>query len=278
MSVPVTVARNIIGARKNVGTWWDVIRQLTLNGNMQWCFDTADIGCIATAADQTWVNRGVAGSTPNLTLGIDTGSSTDDPAYFGTPGGQSAAERFYFDGGDFFRQTNPGGAQPAWVQRLHKDNALFAMGYWCYFTQLSAIHGCFATFDGNTSVTGTYFRVNSNGKPALLIGNGSGTIALNVECSRPVLLSKPCFFGVAVDEASGTGFFQVDGHQESFTSTYSSPSGGSYGAALRVCSSSGTTHRFQAGNAIFGLFVRESSTMTPAEMMAFYDRSRRRFF
>lgn len=268
----------IIRASKNVGTFWDIARHQAINANMQMCIDLGDAACIATAADQTLVNQGVAGSSPNLTLGIDTSGGTDDPAYFGTPGARSANERLIFDGGDFCRQTNPGGAQIAWIQRMHADNAIFAMAFWCYFAQISAINGLFSTFDGNASVRGTYFRVTAAGNLQLLISNGSGSLALNVQTTAVIPIGRPVFLAVAVDEAAGTGLFQIDGSQESFVSTYSSPAGSTYGSALRMFSNSGTTHRFQAGNAVYGFWIRESSTLTPAEMMVLYVRSRRRFY
>ena len=272
---PLTAAQMIVAGRKNVGTFWDIVRALAIDSNMQWCLDAADMACMRSEADQTWLNRGA--SSINWILGANTTPGTgDEPTFLGGPGNQSAY--FYFDGGDNFLQTNAGGAQPAFYQRVHTDNALFAFGFWCYFAQITAINGLIGNFDGNASVRGSYLRITSSGTVQLLISNASGTYALNAESTRVVPRMRPTFIGVAVDEANGLGLFQIDGHQESFVSTYSSPSSGTYGSAIRVATSgTSATHRFQAGQRMYGWWFRESATVTPAEMMAFYVRSRRRF-
>jgi hypothetical protein len=264
-----------IAAIPNPGSFWQIAQYLGIDSNMQWCLDAADIASMPSSSDQTWLNRGA--SSLNWIRGGSTSASSDDPAFNGTAGDLKAATYFSFDGGDFFLQTNSGGAQPSFMQRIHADNALFAMAFWCQFASISAINGLISTFDGNTGVRGSYFRVTSGATLQLLIGRGSGgTYVLNAESAATIPTGRPVFLAVAVDEATGTGIFQIDGTQESFTSTYTTPSSGTFGAAIRVGSSSGTSHRFENGNRMFGWWLRESATLTATQLMALYKRSRMR--
>jgi hypothetical protein len=258
----------------NPGSFWAIAQYLGIDSNMQWCLDAADIASMPSSSDQTWLNRGA--SSINWIRGASTSASSDDPSFNGTAGDLKASTFFQFDGGDFFLQTNSGGAQPSFMQRIHADNALFAMAFWCTFASIGAINGLIATFDGNASVRGSYLRVTSGATLQLLISNASATLALYQESTATIPTGRPVFIAVAVDEAAGTGIFQINGTQESFTATYSSPSSGTYGAAIRVGSSSGSSHRFENGNRMHGWWLRESATLTATQLMALYKRSRMR--
>lgn len=270
-------APGIFGSRQNPGTFWQILQNLGLDGNMQWCFDAGDIASFATAADQTWVNRGVSSPARDLTLGIDTGASTDDPAFVGTPGGLTGGEYFLFDGGDFFRITSPASSAPAWVQSLHQDNAVWALGMWVQLASLSSAQGLFGTFDGNTASRGVYVRVETSGQLRLWVGNGSGSYALAITSTAAIPTGRPVFVGVTLDEAAGTGTMQIGATQESFTSTYTSPTASNSSAPIRVGSNTGTGSRILSGGRLHGLWLRSGTATSAADMMAFYARSRQRF-
>lgn len=100
--------------------------QLGLTDGLRLCLDPGD-ALSFDGTSQTWNDR--SGSGLAFLRGASTSVSSDDPAFNGEAGRGSGDEYFSFDGGDILRLS---GANPAWVNNLHKDGALFTLIEWVW--------------------------------------------------------------------------------------------------------------------------------------------------
>ena len=119
---------------------------------------------------QTFVNV-LGNSAFNMTRGLNTTPSTDDPAFVGSAGVPGAY--FQTDGGDFLRVT--GGTNPSLFADLHKTNS--ANNWWmavAFRTQAAfGTSGVLWGTQNNASSEGLAFVINSTGQLRTQHHNGS---------------------------------------------------------------------------------------------------------
>lgn len=206
--------------------------------------------------------------------GADNSAGADDPTFNGTPGGNSGAEYWSFDGGDKFRYD---ASNETWMENIHKDGAKFTIGVWVYLA-LSGTNGIIGTEASNGANVGFSISVTSGGVPRLRVAKGGSPLALDAQAS---VVSVPAttwsFIGVSVDEAAGDGFLQVNGDTEDFTSTYTTPSSSGATYTLDIASTGNAVFPMTNGSRMGPLFVIEGEALTKPQMANIYQISRERF-
>lgn len=189
----------------------DLIGSLGLTSGLQLCLDPGDGNSYTSG--QTWAD--VSGNGYDFLRGSTSSSQASDPTFNGTPNGQSASEYWSFDGGDYFTL---GQANPAWVNNLHKDNAVFtALGWgrrsWSFGTDGADGTGVFFT-----TVSGTLSYYVYNGTHQALYSTSTLSASAGVWN----------FVGMSLDEASGNLTFALNGGYDAKSGqTYDAPSSGS---------------------------------------------------
>jgi hypothetical protein len=195
------------------------VQDLGLTSGLKPCLDASDINSYS-GSGQVWSDT--SGGAYHFNRGTGSGSDSADPTFNGTAGRQSSAEYWSFDGGDFFRLAQ---ANPTWVNNLHKNNALWAFAGWMYVASLPAsAAGLFGTNEGDNFQVGAAAFVRTDGTLRVGVTKGTSGSALLVTSAATVNTNAWNFLAGQIDEAAGTGILQVNGTQESITSTYTSPS------------------------------------------------------
>lgn len=163
------------------------------------------------------------------------GSSDGDIVFAGTVGGNTKHD--YGTSG-----INTIVTQPSWASELHKNSAVWSFVCWfaldpLYYTGgpgdfAPLIYSSLSFSSGVTARTfpcielGVYNDGSTYDGPYVNIFRSTG-VAAGV-CSASSLgfpsLSHWHFLGIALDEASNTCYFQLDGDHETTTCTFSSPS------------------------------------------------------
>jgi len=133
-------------------------RKLGLSSSLKLCLDAGDAAS-APSSPTKWLD--LSGNGYDFNLGADgTHPGTDEPTLNGTPG--QAGTYFGFDDSDFFTCD---AANEAWMQNLHKDNALLTIVSWVYPTEDggAGVNGLFGTGGNSSSQTGVRFLCQADG-------------------------------------------------------------------------------------------------------------------
>jgi hypothetical protein len=213
----------LVTARRRRGyTLLDVIKGLGLSGGLKLCLDAGDAASLPAASTQ-WLDR--SGGGYDFHRGSTSGADASDPAINGTAGRVSSGEYLSFDGGDYltYETTNP-----TWINNLHKDNAVFSVMAWCYFTGIaSAVQGVFGTSGGSNAKIGVEMRSATNAALTFNMRNGSGSAgASEAANSSSWADNRWTFVAMSIDEALGTNnvIWQTNSDQRFDDMSYSSPS------------------------------------------------------
>lgn len=192
----------------------DVISHLGLQSGLKLCLDAGDADSYTSG--QKWLDR--SGGGYDFFRGAGSGSEGSDPTFNGVAGGQSAAEYWGFDGGDFFTYD---AVNESWMDSFHKTGAKFTILQWLYVSGATTT----AVEFGNIGSRATSLR------PGFLMGSSSSSLrSINVAIDNAAerIYSKISvaaannnawnMVGVSVDMAAGDVSFQINGTSESYTS------------------------------------------------------------
>lgn len=258
--------------------FFEVLTSLGLTTNLKLCVDPGDIlsydGSSQTLADRS--------GTQDFWLGADATVATDDPAFVGTAGaGFGTDQYFLFDGGDVVQAK----AQPAYIQELHKDSALWSAFGWVYVATTGA-HNLFGTsLDASGSRIGTSTTVISN-TLEVWVGHGLGApIALYVASDATPTIATGAwhFFGCRVDEAAATAFFYLDGGYrkvsgaDTFNATYLTPASGNDAATLCLGATGAVNGLLPNGARLGPAAIVQGTALAKADFDAVWDASKGRF-
>jgi hypothetical protein len=193
------------------------VRKLGLTGNLRVCLDAGDDASYASG--QSWLDT--SGNGYDFFRGADGSATGTDPTFNGTAGRRTASEYFSFDGGDYFTYDT---TIEAWMQTLHKDNAVFTAAGWLLLTT-GSVQTILGTLGGGVagSSHGINFQTTAGNALQLFVGNASTGTTIT---STATFAAAWSFIAIALDESvgAGGGTFQINGTQEAFNSAYSSPS------------------------------------------------------
>lgn len=248
--------------KQGAGSLFAILQSLGLTGSLQTCLDAGELTSY-DGTSQTWVD--LTGNGYSFFRGTTSGSESSDPTFNGTAGNLSSNEYFSFDGGDWFtlNQTNP-----AWVNALHKDNAVFSSVAW---TNRSNLLG-----DAGASGTGALIGVSGSDHPFLQVFNGASTV-LNATSTLTVSTGVWQMSALSFNETSGALTFGVNGSFDAQTGkTYTSPSAGSAGSTLQIGSIGGGSSPAAAGRQIAMLAIW-STDLSQTQMTSIFNATRDRF-
>lgn len=268
------------GGGSEAGSLKGIIDAAGLSAGLVVCLD-AGSALSYPGSGQTWSD--LSGSGNDFVLGATSaGSEASDPTFSGTPGGLSSSEYFPLDGGDW--ATLAAGANPAAIEAIHKDGAL-----WAY---LALIYGP-SSWGANDAIIGTGGDLAAgNGVGfAALGGTGAGKIGLRVaNGSGQVIGAYPdvalgtsqwLIVGGGIDEATGAagGFFYLNGayrqvsSTDTFNATYSSPSAGSAAQKLQFGAAGNGALPMASGSRLAALAIWSGVARTKAHLDAVYGAS-----
>lgn len=242
---------------------FDLINLLGLTSGLKLCLDAGDAASYTSG--QSWLDT--SGNGYDFFRGTTSGSAADDPTFNGAAGAKSTNEYWSFDGGDLFRYDS---TNETWMQNIHKDNAKYTFVAWIY--AVTGVNNIVAGNNGGTSGTGTgfHFGTPSTNNVTMRAANGVGSEALNKNSVATVTNGAWNFIAASVDEATGTGYFQCNGTQETFSSTYNTPSSGNASFTTEIGARGNGNSPMPSGSRIAMVAVWEGVFLSQAQINSIY--------
>jgi hypothetical protein len=246
---------------------------LGLTTNLKLCLDASDINSVASGSQTKWLD--VSGNGEDFFRGVDGSASSDDPTFNGTPGGQSRREFYSFDSFDVFTYDT---TNPAWVETLHKDSAVFSAAFWVYVVDAGGTEPAFfGTMGAAGTGVATYY---SGGTTPVFAAYNAGASALTKAASTVMTASAWNFMSLAFNEATGSLIFNINGTAESYSSqTYTSPSSSSASQTLQIGArgNSALASLFKTGNRIASVAIWQGTALSAANLAAIFSNTRAKF-
>ncbi len=258
-------------------TLLSAITTLTLTGNLRVCLDAGDSASYG-GSGQTWTS--VASGAYSFFRGATSSAEASDPAFNGLAGALSGSEYFTLNGSQWFtlNQTNP-----AWVQTLHKANAVLTFMAVVYIPTISSLSQAFGILGDLAAAAG----------PGIEFGSSSSSLAsVNLACSdaagNPTVYNRNTatklkqnswnFISVSANMSTGNVIFVTNGTSETFTSqSYSSPSASSAGDKLQLDSYGGNTGPFTPTGSRRAMTAIWDVALTSANLVALYNAVKSRY-
>lgn len=243
------------------------LTQLGMTTNLQVCLDAGDSASFPSGSQ--W--RDTSGNGYDFDFGPAGGT---EPAFNGVAGTLSSAEYMSFDGGDQFTYES---SNPAWVNTLHQNNALWTFAAWIRPATISGVQRFTGT--GQGAMAGTGVEVGCNGSGALMISvRAGGSNALNATTGGTLATGAWQFVAWSLNEpAGGTGLnIALNGTITNASATYSSPSASNAGQVLQIGAAGNSALRVESGfrMAQAAWWTRALST---AELNLLFQATRGRF-
>ena len=237
------------------------------DANVLAALDAGDINS-TDGSSQTWTDPSLNGG--DFYRGTDGTSEGSDPTHNGTPGGLSESEYWSFDGGDYFTEAaDDWGDHP-----MSKNSAAYTWVFVCEIADLSNYWFFFGNVGGSGAAElGLYFDTTiTTGTMDLVVrrNNSPAGNAIVASSTANITAAQMQFIAISVDEASGAGHFYVDGAEETFTSTYSSPNASSSVTPMTLCFSQQLSSSFwPSGSKLWGTCILDKG-LSVAEMDSLY--------
>ncbi len=256
----------------------DVITNLSLTANLKICLDAGTLDSYTSGT--SWLD--LSGNGYDFTFGTAAGAGSDDPTFNGVAGNLTSAEYMSYDGGDFFEyDTTP----EAWMETLHKNNAVFTIIHWFYKVSDSNIRSHVGTL--NSGGTGMDFEHSAGDRITIAIFDDAGNATvLDVTADVGSAISNDSwhFVAVSLDEPTGAGgsFFYLDGaiaqvsSSDKFDATYSSPST-SGSNEMQIGAGGFNNQNFISGTRSAELAIWQGTALTEANLDAIYANTLARF-
>jgi hypothetical protein len=249
------------------------IQDVGLTSGLKLCLDAGDINSYS-GTGQSWLDT--SGNGYDFFRGATGASQSSDPTFNGTAGGESSAEYFSFDGGDYLTLAQ---ANPTWVNNLHKNNATFTVIFVIRLTSFgggSIGPGLMGDYKGDGTPSFDC-HVTTAGKLGLEVVRSPTAFAIQTTSTAAMSTNAWTFLGISVNEPAGTGIFQINGTQENFTSTYSSPSSSNAGVTLKLGDYGDTLEPMTSGGRMALAAAWEGVSLSTTQMTALFENVRGRF-
>jgi hypothetical protein len=255
----------------------EIIDGLGLATNLKLCLDAGD--ALSFTSGQKWLDT--SGNGYDFFRGTTSSSQSTDPTFNGVAGNKSKNEYWSFDGGDCFKYDT---TNETWMERLHKDNAIFSMAAWVYCGVISAQHYIFATMANAATDTGISFHVGGIDKnPVIEVEHNGADVATITALDEGLIVVENSwnFISLSLTEATGVGgvWWNVNGvgAVDTEASTYSSPDAGDDSQPAFI-GSFGTNFFSPSGYRIAQLAVWEGgAALSAANLDALFNLTRDRF-
>jgi hypothetical protein len=200
------------------GVLLNAITGAGLTSNLELCLDATS--ALSYPGGDTWLD--VSGHGMHFYRGSGSGSDSTDPTFNGSIGGSSSSDYFSTDGADYFSLVS--GANPTWVENMHKAGAAFSLFFVVYCPPSVTNIPLFST-EGGLATIG--FGIDYFGDPTqrMYVENGASFVLVNNQSSA---INVGAWNIVQVSIAAGV----VNGSRIllngtvliTFTATYTSPS------------------------------------------------------
>ena len=242
-----------------------------LTANLKIALDAGDAASWPGSGTK-WLDT--SGNGYDFFLGADGSATATDPTFNGASGGKSASEYWGFDGGDYFTYDS---ANEAWMETLHKDNAIFSFCCWISLGTAAATQVFWAT-NSTTSDVGCLYRTTASGFPLFLVGTASPSI-IDTSALGPPTDGTWAFLGMSIDESIGASgaFHYFNGSVETWTSTFNGPSASSALGPLRSGATVGAGSRLTSGSRLAQFAMWQGAKLSTADFDAIYAATRTRF-
>jgi hypothetical protein len=167
------------------------------------------------------------------------------------------------------------------MNNLHKDNALHSQAMWVYVTAYPASVAAFMGTKrpgSGSSDRGVSTLYRSGGDFRFNNIKDSGTVVLQITTTATIPLNAWTFLGVTLNEPAGTAVLQINGTQESFTGTYSSPSTSNASQTMTIGAAGGDlSFAMLSGTRIANASFWESVALTAGQLDSIFQATRARF-
>jgi hypothetical protein len=240
-----------------------IIDDLGLSTGLQLCLDAGDIASYP-GSGQTWTDR--SSSSSHFLVGATAGAEASDPTFNGIAGNLTESEFWSFDGGDWF--TVATAANPAWIESFHKAGARFTVIAWVFIPVISAFYPIFGNNQDDLLQVGVNFWFRTTNEIKMGVNDGSGVEAWSHATTEQITATGWHFAAFSVSDGA-TGFFQLDGVQESAAVAFATPSAASASFRTEIGSSGGSSSTFD-NNTRLGSFMMWNRALSAAEMMSLY--------
>lgn len=249
----------------------EAIAELGLGTNCQLILDAANASSYG-GSGQTF--QDLSANATAINVGNTSGSEASDPTFNGVAGVRSNAQYFSVDGGDRFRFPS----NPAWVQTLHKDNAVFTFVWWVYITNVT---DC-ALF-GNNRTTSSDIGVSvytlTGGAVRFLQTKGDSVTATTVDSTGTVSTSAWHMIALSVDEslATSNALYIIDGSADALKNlSYPTPSASSASQVSEIFDVGGAALPAKSG-ARLAAMAAWTRALTSTELTNLFSAMRTRF-
>jgi hypothetical protein len=249
------------------GNMLTAIQRLTLTTNLKLCLD---VGVAASyTSGQSW--RDLAGSGYDFFRGADGSATSTDPTFNGVAGGQSASEYWSFDGGDYFTYDT---TNEAWMQTLHKDNAVFSFAAWVNVAS-TAGSGIFGT--NGTGAAATGISVQTDSVAVAVLAYNAGSIVVGASSGMAATAGSWMFLGGAFNETTNSAIFVKNGSSGTGSFTYGSPAAGNATYTMGLASTGNAAKPMVNGSRMASLSIWQGTQLTAANLINIYNLTRGRF-
>jgi hypothetical protein len=248
---------------------FEIVTALSETTSLQFCLDAGD--ATSYTSGQVW--NDLSGNTQHFDRGGGPAANTDDPTFNGVAGTLSSAEYFSFDGGDKFEYDT---SNETWMVNVHKDNAAFTFVFWFYLgtTGSQALVGTTEAAGGGV---GFRLRNNASDRMSLQVRNDTTTM-IDRSGTLTANLGAWNFIAVSLDEAAGASglLYQSNGSQETFSSTYTSPSTAAAASTLQL-GANGAAGSPILANGRLAMVCAWSRALSAGSLNSFFEATRTRF-
>lgn len=162
------------------------------------------------------------------------------------------------------------------MNAIHKDNAKYTFIAYLYPKGLLGVnHPVIGNNGGAAGVgVGFHFGLQNNDKAFMRCANGVGSGALLATSTNGTNDSAWNFIGASVDEATAFGAFQVNAAQETFVSTYTTPSAANASQVTEIGARGNGSAPLPNGVRLACLAVWEGVTLSQAQMNSIFQATR----
>jgi len=215
--------------------FYTILQNNSLDTNLKMCLDAGSSDSYSGSGEDY---LDLTANNTDFFLGSTGSADGDEPTFAGSAGDLSINERFSVDGGDFFRHN---GANPAWLQTFHKNNAAFTIIH-VYFMPAGGGAGGHLNGDYPNVANGPGFNItvdnSGNDEYRVLVRNDSTTNSLIASSSASAIDNNAWnFVMLSLDEAGGASgsFWYANGSTiNTFDAAYTSPGTGSATHTLEI--------------------------------------------
>lgn len=250
-------------------TLLQALTSLGLTSNLQLVLDAGDINSVATSSQTKWLDT--SGNGYDFFRGTSTASQATDPTFNGAPGGQSAAEYYSTDGGDYFAYDT---TSETWMNALHKDSATFTIAMWVFFPTAAIGAWLVNTRESGSGPGITLSTVSTSTYLNVLTASGTAFTSSGTPAAG-LVLNDWNFVSLRVAEASNTLSFVINGTTTTMACTYTTPSSAAAQLAMTLMGTAAIAN--DSGTRVSQVAMWQGTALTTTQLTSIYNTTRARY-